>query len=466
MTGPYNPLAFPIVLRTPDWLPPDTPADGRLPMAMLVVGMLEPAQVVELGVGRGDTYAALCQAVQELRLASQCLGVELDGAASATAVEPETSSEFRSFHAARYGGFSRLVGGDAQGSAEYFSDRSVALLHLAAGLNSAEAAAAFRCWLPKLSARGAVLVSNINPTANGESLASFWSETKQEYPHFELHQGQGLGLLLVGVERPEGLAQLTQLPAEERVALRELLYRLGQAAASNSRQADGALQAQIRSLEGRLAEKDSTGRANEAETASLKQTLREQTEHMDKLQGRLDLVMAREREMRGLYLDLHQQLLHRDQPAAQAAEKDQIIVARDEAIAWLQAELALAQRTDANAEKDRIIAARDEAIARLQAELAQHNRANAEKDRIIAERDEAIAWLQAELAQRTDANAESDRIIAARDEGITWLRAELALAQAETRTVRATRTWRLATAAWRVRARFASLFRGSSASAH
>lgn len=45
---------------------------------MLVVALLEPAQVVELGVGCGETHAALCQAVQALRLASQCLGVELN----------------------------------------------------------------------------------------------------------------------------------------------------------------------------------------------------------------------------------------------------------------------------------------------------------------------------------------------------------------------------------------------------
>jgi hypothetical protein len=60
MTNPYNPLAYPVVLRTPDWLPANTPADGRLPLARLVVAMLEPGQVVEL------------------RLASQCLGVELN----------------------------------------------------------------------------------------------------------------------------------------------------------------------------------------------------------------------------------------------------------------------------------------------------------------------------------------------------------------------------------------------------
>jgi hypothetical protein len=122
----------------------------------------------------------------------------------------------------------------------------------------------------KLSARGTVLVSNINPSTNGRSLSQFWTEAKLENPHFELHQGQGLGLLLVGAERAESLAQLTQLPAEEGVTLRELLYRLGQAAAVSVLQTDGPLQAQIQSLEDRLREKDSAGRASEAESTSLK----------------------------------------------------------------------------------------------------------------------------------------------------------------------------------------------------
>ena len=415
MTSPYNPLAFPVVLHTPDWLPPNTPADGRLPLAKLVVAMLEPTLVVELGVGRGETYAALCQAVQELRLATQCVGIEVNGPAAATADRPEVAVEFRSHHGARYGGFSRLMPGEAQGVAAHFADGSVDLLHLSAGLNRAEIGGTFSQWLPKLSARGAVLVSNINSAGDTQSLNTFWADTKQDYPHFELYQGQGLGLLLVGAEPSESLAQLTRLPAEDGVALRELLFRLGQAAAASTLD-DSPSRAAIRSLEEPLAEMDRSLLAKVSEIASLNQTLHDQAEHLDQLQGRLDIVTAREREIRTLYLDLHNQLLHRDQNAGKFAEKDRIIASRDETIARLQKEQARAQ-AEAAAEKDRLITARDEALA------------------------------------------EKNRLITVRDESVTRLRAELALAQAEIRTIHAGRIWRLALVYWQIQNRFLSLFR-------
>jgi hypothetical protein len=399
MGGSINPLAFPVILRLPDWLPPHTPADGCLPLARLVVAMLEPAQVVALGVGRGETYAALCQSAQALRRFTRCVGVELGSAAA-----DEAQLEFRALHTARYGAFSRLITAQAQSLAANFADASVDLLHLSADLEPGQAAEAWRGWQPKLSPRAAVLVSHIQPANSGPGLTHFWAEARQTYPHFELLQGQGLGLLLVGAEPPECLAQLPRRSAADGVALTELLYRLGQAGADP-----------------RLAPVAPPWPAKDTEIAALNQALREQTEHLDQVQGRLDLVTAREREIRALYLDLHQQLLDRDQNAGQLAERDRIIAARDETIARQQQDHAQAL-AQAAAERDQLSASRDQALA--------------ERDLLSAARDQALA--------------ERDRLSAARDEVLTGLRADLALAQAEIRTIHAGRIWRLAVIYWRI----------------
>jgi len=396
MDGPFNPLSFPVMLRAPDWWPDQAPADGRLPFAMLVVALLEPARLVELGLGCGQTYAAMCQAVQAQRLNCECLGVELNDAPEASD-GPRLSAAFRAQHTARYGGFSRLAAAEAVGAAEFFADGSVDLLHLAAGLTHAQAGQAWQRWLPKLSARAAVLVSNIHPAEGARGLAAFYAEASRAHPHFELHlgQGQSLGLLLVGAEPAEELAQLTRLPAGQQASLRDLVYRLGQAA---------AYAADRGPLPG-----------GEAEIAALHQTLREQTEHIDQLQGRLEIVTAREREIRGLYLDLHQQLAARDDLGAQVIERDRTITAREA-----------------------VIAEREATITRLKDEQER---------------------LRAELT------AEQDRLLATRDETITGLRAELALAQAEIRTIHAGRLWHLGQTYWRIRYHFMALFRRPGARA-
>jgi len=403
MDGPFNPLSFPVMLRAPDWWPDQAPADGRLPFVMLVVALLEPAQLVELGLACGQTYAAMCQAVQAQRLDCQCLGVELNDAPEASG-GPRLSAAFRAHHAARYGSFSRLAAAEAIGAADFFADSSVDLLHLAAGLSSAQAGEVFRRWLPKLSARAAVLVSNIHPAEGAGGLSAFYAEASRAHAHFELHlgQGQSLGLLLVGAEPVEELARLARLPAGQQASLRDLVYRLGQAAAYS---ADHGPQP-----------------GGEAEIAALHQTLREQTEHIDQLQGRLEIVTAREREIRGLYLDLHQQLAARDELGAQVIERDRTITAREAVIA--------------------------------------------EREAVIAEREATITWLKGEQERlRAELTAEQERLLAARDETISGLRAELALAQAEIRTIHAGRLWRLAQSYWQIRYHVTALFRRPGARA-
>ena len=337
MDGLFNPLAYPLLLRAPQWLPARAAGDGRLPLSMLVVAMLEPARVVELGVGQGETFAALCQAVQALGLPTQCLGVELPPAGPDGAQRAQSASEFRARQAALFGGFARLVCAEPEAAAGPVADGQVDLLHLGQGLSEAEAARAFERWLPKLSARGVVLVSQ-----TAQAVAGFWAAARQAYPHFELLEGQGMGLLAVGPEPAEGLARLTRLPAAEQAALRELLFRLGQAGRLAAQGVPEAEPAEVQALATRLAESEAALRASQQERAALEQTLTGQTELHDLAQARLDLVTAREREFRALYLDLHRQLLQRDGAGGLPASRAGDATATADTVAALRTDLAFA----------------------------------------------------------------------------------------------------------------------------
>jgi O-antigen biosynthesis protein len=306
----FNLLSYPVSLGVPRWRPAEAAGDSRLPLLMLVVALTRPQLVAEVGVGPGDTYAALCQAIQELVLPAQAFGLVLGAAGRAA---PDAG--FPAHHDALYGSFSRLLPAEASSPGTLVGGGEVDLLHLGEALSVAEARAAYTAWRPKLSARAVVLISGVG---QGDRLA-WWSELRTAYPRFELLQGSGLGLLAVGAEPPEALACLLKLPPAEQATLRALLFRLAQTASAD---ADGVAPPAARALE---------------------QTYREQAELVDQLHARLEVVTAREREFRALYLDLHQQLLSRDQQALQASEKDHQIAARDVSLTALRKELSLAQ---------------------------------------------------------------------------------------------------------------------------
>lgn len=71
----FNPLDFPQSLE----LPKRVSADARLehiPFAKVLVKLLRPKVVVDLGVCSGDSYLALCDAVAGLGLKIACHGVD------------------------------------------------------------------------------------------------------------------------------------------------------------------------------------------------------------------------------------------------------------------------------------------------------------------------------------------------------------------------------------------------------
>lgn len=343
MTGLFNPLAYPILLRTPQWLPDGVPADGRLSFTMLLVALLEPAQLVEVGIGSGDTFAALCQSVHELRLPTQCLCVELTRPTTDANQRQQSSMDLRSWIEHQYGGFSRVVSGQVNVAPDHIAG-DLDLLHLAHGLNEKEAVNAFQHWLPKMSTRGVILVSNIRSIGSAPNLARFWSKSKCEYPHFELVEGNGIGLLSVGSEPAEGVKQLTDVSIAEQVVLRELLYRLGQAATLARRSAFESTSTEAHAHNGlHSAEIEAALAEIQHQNAALEQTLKEQTDFTDLVQARLEVVSAREREFRALYLDLHRQLLERDVHSPHLHDTNVVIPGRYQEPSGLRAELARTQ---------------------------------------------------------------------------------------------------------------------------
>jgi hypothetical protein len=291
LSSHLNPFAHPVCFSEPHYVPFSAWLE-HIPFAMYLVDILRPGVFVELGTHYGASYAAFCQAVQELGLDTRCYAVDTwKGDAHAGQYGPEVLDQLRAYHDPRYASFSRLIQSSFDDALAHFSDHSIDLLHID-GYHTYEAVKHdFLNWLPKVSARGVVLMHDTNVRQLDFGVRRFWEEIRTQYPSFEMLHCHGLGVLMVGeVEAPEFQALLA---ADEReVALiRQFFFALGHPINMRYRQVP-ELEGQLRELQARLAEvqRAADGRAEElrnltAERDRVASTLRERTAACERLKA-------------------------------------------------------------------------------------------------------------------------------------------------------------------------------------
>lgn len=267
---------------------------GHIPVAMLLVDLVRPRLLVELGTYCGNSYNAFCQAVDSLELTTRCYAVDTwEGDRQAGRYDSQVYDSLRAYQESRYGHFSTLLKMTFDEALSRFEPNSIDLLHID-GLHTYEAVRHdFETWQPKLSDRAVVLFHDTAVRQADFGVWKFWQELRTHYPSLEFPHCNGLGVLAVGRYTPPSLLELINLEGPARRGFLALVERLG-----NGVICERQLQQRdddVKRLDAALGDRE---RALQAASADRERALQEREGSIHRVASLAEQLLKREAEVR------------------------------------------------------------------------------------------------------------------------------------------------------------------------
>ena len=293
---------------TPNRLEPFEHWIGHIPFIFWLMKTVRPRRFVELGTHRGNSYCAMCQAVEALNLHAVGMAVDTWEGDVHMAAEAGLLNDLRAYHDPRYGDFSTLRQSTFDEARPYVSDGSLDLLHID-GTHTYDAVRHdFELWRPALSERGIVLFHDIEVRRDNFGVWRLWEELSAQYPAFSFTHSHGLGILAVGQQQPDvfralldmartpgSAALVRRLFAARGSALLDRFMRIQSEAACRStdaelnsvRKAAAMAEQDNADLSHRLAKLETTYHRTNAELHSLRRTATKATENLSSMADKL-----------------------------------------------------------------------------------------------------------------------------------------------------------------------------------
>jgi glycosyltransferase involved in cell wall biosynthesis/predicted O-methyltransferase YrrM len=181
------------------------------PFATWLVKASRPRRIVELGTHNGYSYFAMCQAVKEAGLSTECYAVDTWVGDEHAGTYSEDVFERVRIENRKYDNFSTLLRKTFDEALNNIEDGSIDLLHVDGRHFYEDVKYDFESWVPKLSNRAVVLFHDTVVKERGFGVYKYWAEISEKYPSFNFTHCHGLGVLLIGSDVASELRDLVPL---------------------------------------------------------------------------------------------------------------------------------------------------------------------------------------------------------------------------------------------------------------
>lgn len=403
----------------------------HVPFLFWLLESVRPRRYLEVGVGEGVAYMAVCQALHRMRAHSQCYAVGTWEQSNEGDGVPE---RLAARNADLYEDFSQILSDGPEKAAEAIEDESIDLMLIDLG-EAPEAASTLReRWLPKLSKSGILLLNGID---RGDSATTVLvGSLSEQSPTVRMPGGDGLLVVLPSRDPDEDAANIAALspddPAHKLII--QMFTRLGAGTYYETHARDDeqraselderiraileerdSLAAQLSELQGQYDARHRKVATLQSQTFDMQLAIAAAQSESERLKAQLGAAQAERDEA--------QELLEQERSArAEADERLSAMTAEQAELKDRVAELTTLHAQEARNHQHAIeeLAARrkkqEEAALSLRAE--QTARADAEKAR-----DEAELSRKRELEARDEAEQLRERELEALDETRTALNA-------------------------------------------
>lgn len=245
MSLAFNPLDIPAIFFEPERMLLSRPESEHLPFIACAISLLAPRLILELGIGNGDSYAAICQTAKEQGLQANCYGIAdsqeaQDLAAIAELRRLQKQQAYYRVHSKIIEIASREVMAEPEILSQrpgrmvnlnealgHFSQGSIDLLHLNQLPAGRSAAQVLSDWRDKLSPRAVVLIQ-------GQS-----TRIDHSGPQFQFEHGNGLTVWALGHEVPLEFQEFLARAMAEPEKMRRFFERCGRQLVQRSEAARG-----------------------------------------------------------------------------------------------------------------------------------------------------------------------------------------------------------------------------------
>jgi hypothetical protein len=195
---------------------------SHLHFAYDLVAVMKPARLVELGVDRGESYFAFCQAAAENQTGTRCFGIDTwRGDQHAGGYDQTTFAQVSEHNRTNYESFSTLLRSNFDDALARFEAESIDVLHLDGLHTEAAVRHDVKSWLPKLRPGGILLLHDVRVRSKDFGVWKIWAELQQQSRSWTFEDGPGLGVWQKPPARPLPgiIEELLAPPNESNAAL-------------------------------------------------------------------------------------------------------------------------------------------------------------------------------------------------------------------------------------------------------